>query len=134
MSYNSVIVTSKKWTVTPEVSGEADVTNFEGATVIGADATTILVETKLACTIKLSFTIELDGDAAANLYDAGIVPGNSIKLLKLFYNRTGFPNVFWQITTPFFKSVPNTADVKAAMGHTITGEGSGGFVYPTGAF
>lgn len=131
--YNAIAVTAKKWTVTPKVGSSADVTNFEGATILGPDATAILVEQKLACTINLAFTIELDADATANLYDAGIVPGNSNKVLKLYLAGTA-GTVFWQFPTPYFDSVPNTADVKAAIGHTITGEGSGSFLYPTGAF
>lgn len=130
--YGTFTLTAKKWDVNPEISSEADVTNFEGATVAGPDGTAIVVNQKLACEAKISGTIEFDLDANNNPYDAGIVPGNSSTKLLLYLNDTNGP--FWQITTPYFKSVPGAADVKQALTGRVQFEGSGGFVYPTGSF
>ncbi len=52
--------------------------------------------------------------------------------LKLYLNDLAGP--YWYFPTPYFKSVPMTADVKTALGHTITGEGSAVFAYPSGSF
>ncbi len=142
VTYNAVVVTAKKWTVTPSIASEADVTNFESlaaqlaatAQITGPDGTAIVTEVKLACVGKVEFSIELDADAAANLYDAGIRAGNSSLALKLYMSKVSFNSVFWSIPNPFFKSVPMVGDVKATLSHTISGEGSAGFIYPTGNF
>ncbi|MGH8358117.1 MAG: hypothetical protein ACRESF_11545 [Pseudomonas sp.] len=131
--FGNAVVTAKKWTVTPQISGKADVTNFEGASIAGpTGGDTLMIEQTLGCTVKLTFNIELDADAAANLYDAGIKPGNSTTALKCYLHDTTGP--FWSFPTPFFERVPMTADVKSVLGHTIDGEGSASFLYPTGAF
>lgn len=122
----SVPVPAKRWTVTPEVESEADVTNFEGTDVAG-----LRCVQKLACTIHCTFEIELDMDSANLLYTGGsILPGNSTTELRLYINTSAGP--YWSFPTPFFKSVPMTAEVKQALTARITGEGSASFVFPIG--
>lgn len=133
-------IVAKKWEVTPKVAGVADVTNFEGLQVpsaAGAAAgnTGLLVEQKLACTVTNEFTIDTDADGAQSLYTAGMLPGNSATELRLYLNGISAVSPsgpYWSFPTPYFASVPMTADVKTSLQHRITGEGSGFFVYPLG--
>ncbi len=125
-------MTARSWTVTPEIEGETDITPFDGTFVGGLMCVQILAER-----VKLSFQIELDADANANLYDStltglGITPGNEAVSLVLYLNDVGSP--FWIFPTPLFKSVPMVASVREVLKHTITGMGSGSFSYPTGSF
>ena len=132
--YGSTVITSKAWEVTAEVESEADTTNFEGVQVGG-----LMCVEKLGCTVHATFTIELDADAASNLYDAltlgsGIGPLGNMpnRALTLYLNDIGSPA--WVFPTPYFKSAPMTANVKESLRHRITGEGSTSFSYPTGPF
>jgi len=134
--YGPAVVTAKAWEVTPEVESEADVTNFEGDQVGG-----LMCVVKLACTIHCNFTIELDADAANNLYDVlalgdsangGVVGNHPDRSLTLYLNDVGGPA--WIFPTPYFKSVPMTANVKEALRHRITGQANGIFQYPEGDF
>src|SRR5262245_37118573 len=134
--YGSTVITAKAWEVTFEVESEADVTNFEGVQVGG-----LMSVLKLACTVHCTFTIELDADAANNLYDAlivgsgptgGPVGNQPNRVLTLYLNDVGSPA--WVFQTPYIKSAPMTANVKEALRHRITGEGSGVFFWPSGNF
>lgn len=121
--FGATTLTAKKWTVTPKAD-KLDVTNFEGTgfyECIGGIKTA-------------DVTIEFDLDGAANNYDiASIQPGNNnTSVVKLYLNDTAGP--YWQFSNFFIETMPNAADVKTAQTGTLTGCGSGVFIYPTGAF
>lgn len=119
----AVVLTAKKWTVTPATDA-LETTNFEG---------TGFYECVGGIT-KATVTIELDDDGQANLWDAAsntLRPGGRAATVKLYQNDTTGP--FWSFPTLFIEQTPQNADVKQQMQNTIQGVGSGSFLYPTGS-
>lgn len=122
-SFNGTLYQAVRWQVT--VDGEPlEVTNFES----GGFAEYIIGIR------SLSFSIELNDSTAATIADAiqlGLY--SSAGAIRLYHNKTGNANVYWNIPTPFIKSVGVNADPKNPLAYSITGNGSGTFSYPTGA-
>jgi hypothetical protein len=120
---NGVVLTTRKWVVTPKTT-KIDTSNHEGGG--WAENITGLVEMEIQITFH--------PDATANPYDAPrqLTPGTRLTNVMLYLNDVTGP--FWQIPMANVIEHPMTADVKDALDDTITLAATGSFIYPTGAF
>ena len=121
VTYNAVVYTAKQWNISEEVDA-LETTNFEGAGY----------KEFIAGPRQVTWSIEFDDPAAATLTDAWVT-GLSASVLKLFLNKVANVGAYWQVTTPFIRSVNYRADPKGTMSVTIQGTGSSTYVRATGA-
>ena len=118
--YGGTTITANSWTVEP-TAARLKTTNFESGGF----------ETGITGIRNITFTIEIDDDAAQNLFDTPITAGLiATSSLLLYENTTSGP--FWSIAGAHFTSLPMKANVEDTMKVTITGSGNGQWTYPTG--
>ncbi len=118
--FGAVVVTAKRWTVTPKAD-KNDSSNFEGGGF----------GEKQAGLREVTVTIELDDNATTSYFDANVIgAGNNIASVKLYLNGNAGP--YWSFPFLFVESPSMQADVRQNMGLTINAESNGPFAYPTG--
>jgi hypothetical protein len=108
---------AKAWEITPKAD-LVDTTNFESG---GYKESIFGIH-------EASITITFDDDGANNVRDLGLTEGASVSL-KLYLNGVGGPH--WNGTINI-ATQPMRADVRQAVGCTLTGEFTGTFSGPTG--
>lgn len=116
---NGVTVNAKRWTATPS----ADLYSTQYSEGAG-------FETGIFTRKWLDVEIECDDDGAANLYDAGLVPGATVTNVRLYLNDVAGP--YFAIPSMQITSAPMMADAKTTMGVKFTGKAAGSFTLPTG--
>jgi len=118
--YGATTITANSWSVEPSAA-RLKTTNFESGGF----------ETGITGVRSIKFTIEIDDDAAQNLFDVPITVGLiATSNLLLYENGTSGP--FWSIAGAHFETLPMKANVEDTMKITITGSGNGQWLYPTG--
>lgn len=121
--YGGTTITANSWSVEPSAA-RLKTTNFESGGF----------ETGITGIRNITFTIELDDDAAQSLFDVPVTAGliATSNLLLYVNSPSGLTGPFWSIAGAHFTSLPMKAQVEDTMKVTITGSGNGQWTYPTG--